>query len=443
LIRGPYHCRWCRPRRPSRRCRSGRSTSGERRAIDFGVNLVIRDRSPSDARRPPSRRELVFTRIVTADLTAGLSVVAVTVAGMATPPPPGPHDVAAISPPTSPALVSIAAGAVDVDQGDVVLQLTMPAPLPLLRADPLGRLPGSPDADPFDRLAAGWLVGHPANTAKAYRLDLMAWADWCRQRGVHPLAAERHHVDAWVRDLSSRPGPRTGRPVSAATLARRLSALAGFFAYGIDAQVLVHSPVAAVRRPKVSDESQASGLNADQLRRLLQAATGHSPRSAALVALLVFCGPRISEALGADLRDYGHDAGHRILKVIRKGGKTDRLALPPVVVRALDTHLAHRAGGPDGPLFLAADESTRYPYTSAYEQLLRLCRTAGLPAGITPHSLRHSYATEALKLAALQDVQDAMGHADPRTTRRYDRARRQLDRSPNYLLAATLTDHTD
>ncbi|MFL6065951.1 MAG: site-specific integrase, partial [Friedmanniella sp.] len=61
-----------------------------------------------------------------------------------------------------------------------------------------------------------------------------------------------------------------------------------------------------------------------------------------------------------------------------------------------------------------------------------------------PHSLRHSYATEALRLgAALQDVQDALGHADPRTTRRYDRSRHNLDRSPNYLLAAALTVASD
>ena len=72
--------------------------------------------------------------------------------------------------------------------------------------------------------------------------------------------------------------------------------------------------------------------------------------------------------------------------------------------------------------------------------MARLCRTAGLPAGVTPHSLSHSYATESLHLgAALQDVQDALGHADPRTTRRYDRNRNRLDRSPNYLLAGALT----
>jgi site-specific recombinase XerD len=323
----------------------------------------------------------------------------------------------------------------------VVLTAPATAPAPSVRPEPLDRLPGSSADNPFLRRAAGWLVGHPKNTATAYRRDLQAWARWCAHLGVHPLAAERHHVDLWVRHLTTVAQPRTGRPASPATVARRLSALSGFYDYGVhDAQVLTHSPAASVRRPKVSDESQAIGLTAEELRRLLAAAASHSPRSAALVYLLTFCGLRISEALGADVRDYGHDHGHRVLKVTRKGGKTARVALAPPVVRALEDYLAGRTGG---PIFTAANGGG-YGYQVAYEQLRRLCRAAGLPAGVTPHSLRHSYATESLRLsAALQDVQDALGHAEPRTTRRYDRSRHNLDRSPNYLLAAALTKADD
>src|SRR4051812_37328568 len=246
------------------------------------------------------------------------------------------------------------------------------APVPAVRPVPLDRLPGTPGDDPFLRLAAGWLVGHPARTAKAYRRDLEAWARWCAHLGVHPLAAERHHADAWVRHLTSEPQPRTGRPAAPASVARRLSAFAGFYDYGVhDAGVLIHSPAASVRRPKVSDESQAVGLTAEELRRLLAAATTHARRSAALVSVLTFCGLRISEALGADVRDYGHDSGHRVLKVTRKGGKTARVALAPPVVRALDEYLGNRASG---PIFLAADGVSRYGYKLAYEQLLRLCK---------------------------------------------------------------------
>src|SRR3954466_512175 len=313
------------------------------------------------------------------------------------------------------------------------------APVPAVRPAPLDRLPGTADDDPFLRLAAGWLVGHPTNIARAYRRDLEGWAAWCARLGVHPLAAKRHHVDAWVRHLTTESQPRTGRPASAATVARRLSALSGFYDFGVhDAGVLIHSPAASVRRPKVSDESQAVALTADELRRLVTAATQHARRSAALVSVLTFCGLRISEALGADVCDYSPDSGHRVLRVTRKGGKTARVALAPPVVRALDEYLEGRT---DGPIFLSANGRDRYGYKLAYEQLLRLCKTAGLPVGVTPHSLRHSYATESLRLgAALQDVQDAHGHADPRTTRRYDRSRHNLDRSPNYLVATALTE---
>jgi integrase/recombinase XerD len=320
----------------------------------------------------------------------------------------------------------------------VPMTAAIAAPVPAVRPAPLDRLPGTSDDDPFLRLAAGWLVGHPDKTATAYRRDLEAWAKWCARLGVHPLAAERHHVDAWVRHLTTTPQPRTGRPAAPATVARKLSALSSFYDYGVhDAQVLTHSPVASVRRPRVADDSQAVGLTSEELRRLLTTAAAHSPRSAALVTLLTFCGLRISEALGADVRDYGHDHGHRVLKVTRKGGKPARVPLAPPVVRALDDYIAERT---TGPIFVAGPDAHRYGYQLAYEQLGRLCRAANLPTGVTPHSLRHSYATEALRLgAALQDVQDALGHADPRTTRRYDRSRHNLDRSPNYLLATSLT----
>jgi integrase/recombinase XerD len=318
------------------------------------------------------------------------------------------------------------------------LPATIAGVVPAVRPAPLDRLPGSAEDDPFLRLAAAWLVGYGANTATAYRRDLSAWSTWCAGLGVHPLAAERHHVDLWVRHLTTAAQPATGRPASAATVARKLSALSGFYEFGVhDAQVLTHSPVASVRRPRVSDDSQAVGLTADELRRLLAAAAAESPRSAALLTLLTFCGLRISEALGADVRDFGHDQGHRVLRVTRKGGKPARVPLAGPAVRALELYIADRA---TGPIFLATDETSRYPYRSAHRHLGRLCRAAGLPAGVTPHSLRHSYATQSLRLgAALQDVQDALGHADPRTTRRYDRSRGNLDRSPNYLLASSLT----
>jgi integrase/recombinase XerD len=93
--------------------------------------------------------------------------------------------------------------------------------------------------------------------------------------------------------MACRPQPRSRRPASAATLARKLSALSGFYDYGLDdAGEPTHSPIDSVRRPKVADESQAIGLTADELKRLLTAAAAHSPRAAALVSVVIFCGLR-------------------------------------------------------------------------------------------------------------------------------------------------------
>ena len=94
-----------------------------------------------------------------------------------------------------------------------------------------------------------------------------------------------------------------------------------------------------------------------------------------------------------------------------------------------------------GPIFLNANGTARLSYSIAYKLIRRLAKRAAIPSAhkISPHSLRHSFATELLAAGVpLQDVQDAMGHADPRTTRAYDRSRHNLDRHPTYTMAAQL-----
>ena len=166
---------------------------------------------------------------------------------------------------------------------------------PALPAGPLERLPDAGEgADPYWRLVTAFLVGYPPHSSRAYFSDLRAWYAWCAAAGVHPLTARRHHVDVWVRHLSEQQQPATGRPASPASIARRLSCLSQLYDYGIkDAELLEHSPVANVRRPKVSDDSSTVGLTAEELDRLLTAAEAHGPRSAALISLLIYGAPRV------------------------------------------------------------------------------------------------------------------------------------------------------
>lgn len=299
------------------------------------------------------------------------------------------------------------------------------------------RLPGTAADDPYFRLALAFLAEYPANSARSYRADLRLWWNWCAHLGVHPFDAQRHHVSAWVRSLTTEV-QGNGKTSTSATVARRLSALSAFYAYAITENVLASSPVANVRRPRVGTDSTTSALTAKELAAVLSAAQTHGLRSFALVSVLAYSGVRISEALGANVASLTVDGGHRVLRIVRKGGKTGTVVLPPAASEVLGAYVGERT---TGPLFLAADGQSRYVYTSAVEQLKRLSKAAGIddPKRISAHSFRHSFATESLGAGVpLQDVQDALGHADPRTTRRYDRARRDLSRSPGYAMAAVI-----
>ncbi len=277
-------------------------------------------------------------------------------------------------------------------------------------------------------LAAAFLAGYGPATREAYARDLRAWGDFLAGLGVEVLAAHRVHADAFVRE-----GEDGG--VAAATIARRLSALAGFYAYALDEDLIERSPVARVRRPRVSDESPRLGVDRGGLRALLDAAQASGPRDHALACLLALNGLRVSETIAADVADLAHERGHRTLRLRRKGGKRQTAALAPRTAAALDVMLSGRSTGP----LLATRSGRRMDRHAALKVVRRLARTAGIEHAVSPHSLRHGFVTAALDAGVpLRDVQDAAGHADPRTTRRYDRGRHSLDRAATYTVASYL-----
>jgi integrase/recombinase XerD len=274
-------------------------------------------------------------------------------------------------------------------------------------------------------LAAAFLAGYGPATREAYARDLRAWGDYLAGLGVEVLAAHRVHVDAWTRQAEDGTAP--------ATIARRLSALSGFYAYALDEGLIARSPVARVRRPRVGDESPRLGVDRAGMRALLDAAQASGARDHALACLLALSGLRVSETLAADVADLGHERGHRTLRLRRKGGKRQTVALAPRTADALDAMLDGRSAG---PLF-ATRTARRMDRHAALKIVRRLARTAGIEHTVSPHSLRHGFVTAALDAGVpLRDVQDAAGHADPRTTRRYDRGRHSLDRAATYAVAA-------
>ena len=127
-----------------------------------------------------------------------------------------------------------------------------------------------------------------------------------------------------------------------------------------------------VRRPKVGTDTVSTGLDRDELTKLIRVAETDSPRSLALVLLLGLNGLRISEALGADVDDVDSERGHRVLRITRKGGKTARVPLAPRTADAVDAYTDKRT---EGPLFVTRTGG-RWHRSEAWRTLRRLAREA-------------------------------------------------------------------
>lgn len=294
--------------------------------------------------------------------------------------------------------------------------------------------------DRWDAYVEAWASSQRSpQTERAYRIDERQWRDWCAGRGVHPVSAVRTHVDMWAGHLRDR-GGYGGRPAAAKTVARKLAALASLYGYLVDEGVLLHSPTAHVKRPRVSKDYAATiSLDEGQLQRVVDAAFEEGRTAHAFVAVLAYTGARVSEVLGCRVTDLVDDHGYRCLNVTRKGGESDRVALPPSAAHAVTAYVGDRA---DGPLFVSSGRPLTYPAVLAL--MARLTRRAGLPPGMSlhPHVFRASFATISFDHGVpLDRLQDAMGHADPRTTRGYDRGRGKLKRKaePGLVVARYVT----
>jgi site-specific recombinase XerD len=265
--------------------------------------------------------------------------------------------------------------------------------------------------------------------------DLRCYLAWCTERGRDPLAARRPHLELYIRWMQE---IRRFKP---STVSRRFSVAAGFYRTCVIDSLLENSPAEHVRRLSVPPESPILGFAHLQFEALLTTARqSPGPCDFALIAMLGLLGLRIFEATGADIADLGEEHGHRVLRVCGKGTKIVLLPLPPAVGRAIDQATGDRAGGP----ILLNSRGTRMDRHAATRRLRHLAEAAGVPiVRPHPHMLRHTYVTTMLDAGVnLRDVQIAARHADPRTTMRYDRARKNLDRHPNYILAAYMASGT-
>jgi integrase/recombinase XerD len=292
-----------------------------------------------------------------------------------------------------------------------------------------------PFTDQLRLAVAAYLARFKGTSREHTASDLRCYLGWCAERGLDPLAVRRPYLELYIRWMQE---VRRFKP---STVSRRLSVAAGFYKTCVIDGLLEHSPAEHVRRPTVPAESPTLGFTHLQFEALLVAGRqSANPCDFALVAMLGLLGLRISEATSAYIGDLGEEHGHRVLRVCGKGTKVVLIPLPPAVGRAIDRAVGTRTRGP----ILLNSLGSPMDRHAATRRLRRLAQDAGVP--ITrphPHMLRHTFVTTMLDAGVdLRDVQIAARHADPRTTMRYDRARKNLDRHPNYILAAYMAAGT-
>jgi integrase/recombinase XerC len=218
----------------------------------------------------------------------------------------------------------------------------------------------------------------------------------------------------------------------AVTIGRKLSSLRAFFRLAVRRRLVRSSPVAALRAPKRS-KRLPTFLGKDEVARLLD---GNGPRpdatpdalalERALFEVIYGAGLRVSEACNLDLGDIETDGANAVVRVRQGKGRKDRLVpLGSKARQALDAYSPHRAGrlakarrGGGPALFLSA-RGLRLGPRAARRLLARRELATGTPA-VSPHALRHSFATHLLGEGAdLRAIQEMLGHASLRTTQRY------------------------
>lgn len=280
---------------------------------------------------------------------------------------------------------------------------------------------------PFEMAVASWLASHSGLTRKRYAAEMRMWVRWCADHNLDPEAVIRPHVELYMRELEEE------RKLQRSSINTKLSAIASFYNYAQDENLISHNPVARVKRYRVSNESTRLGLDRMELGHFLAWAQSTSVMHHALACLLGLNALRVSEAITARIEDLDSVRGHHTLKILGKGHKIATIPLPPRCYRAVLQAVDERH---EGTILLNTEgrPMTRWNATAAVK---RIAKAAGITKKISPHSLRHSAITAALDAGVpMRDVQDLARHESPSTTTRYDRHRHNLDRHAAYLVQA-------
>jgi site-specific recombinase XerD len=282
--------------------------------------------------------------------------------------------------------------------------------------------------------------GMAEKTRRAYGLDLDELATWAAHAGASPHTLGYRHLRRYAARLSgsAREG---GRALSRTTVARKLASIRTFYRYMVERGDRGDNPADLVPSPP-RPKSLPKALRTDQVGELLDRIPARTPleiRDRALFELAYSCGLRCEEIVNLDLDAVDFDAEE--LRVLGKGSKTRLVPVGELAQSALERYLAtarpslgeervrpeaslgkERVRPEAEPALFLSKSGRRLSASDVRRRLQVWLRMAGLASGVSPHVLRHSFATHLLEGGAdLRTIQELLGHASLSTTQLYTR----------------------
>jgi site-specific recombinase XerD len=276
-----------------------------------------------------------------------------------------------------------------------------------------------------------WLAGQKSErTRKAYREDVHHFIRALGLRGRDDLRkVDRGAVLAWLRVMET----QGAKP---STIRRRLSALSSLFTHLVHVRAADQNPVREVRRPNMNRKhGTTAAFSPKEARAILDAPapeTLSGLRDRAILSVGFQVGCRRAEIASMTVGALHVNRGYESLRFVRKGGEVHSLAINPNTAQRIRAYLQETGHREDleGPLFRPvrpnqkAQNERRFLDPDGIDRILRKYarKAIGSDRGYSAHSMRATFITTALENGAnLEDVQEAVGHADPSTTKLYDR----------------------
>ncbi len=264
--------------------------------------------------------------------------------------------------------------------------------------------------------------GRSEHTVRNYRVDLLDYLRWAHRSGYDPLTLTHKQMRRYLSELDR---ARYAR----ATVNRRLSSLRTFFRWMGAIGRIDNDPAAAISGPR-SKRSLPKVIRPADMVKLLSV---HGPagdndrtpedlRDEAVLEFLYACGARVSEASGLKMADV--DFSQRLVKVLGKGSKERIIPIHELAVDAMriyaDQARDRLLGGKESEFFFVSSRGNRYTTDAIRKMFKETCRAAGIDESLSPHAMRHTFATDLLSGGAdLRSVQEMLGHASLSTTQIY------------------------